>query len=285
MTDTSAPAAAAEPNEGHGPEVLYEVADHLATITLNRPHRRNAISARMLQLLTELFAKADDSPEVRVVLLTGALLGPRLGFLTMALYLGEGLAGLPVFAEGHSAWTPGTLPGVPVIFGLSAGYLVSYPFAAAFVGWLAERGWDRKPLLMLAAMLLGSLIIFAFGAGWLGHLLGYSRAFSLGVLPFLPGDVLKALLAAGLLPAGWSTPADEATLGLARALRPAAHRAARGLASDDDLELVGELAAEARNRGNTPVGSVVVLDGAIIGQGIETPPTGPSITGHAERRG
>ena len=50
VTDTPS----TEPNEGHGPEVLYEVADHVATITLNRPHRRNAISGRMLELLSEL---------------------------------------------------------------------------------------------------------------------------------------------------------------------------------------------------------------------------------------
>lgn len=171
---------------------------------------RDALLAIAFSLLTALSAQVTVhlpfvplTMQTFAVLLTGALLGPRLGFLTMALYLGEGLSGLPVFAEGHSAWTPGTLPGVPVIFGLSAGYLFSYPFAAALVGWLAERGWDRRPLTMLAAMLLGSLVIFALGAGWLGHLLGYSRAFTLGILPFLPGDVLKALLAAALLPLGW----------------------------------------------------------------------------------
>ena len=171
---------------------------------------RDALLVTAFSLLTAISAQVTIhlpfvplTMQTFVVLLTGALLGPRLGFLAMALYLGEGLAGLPVFAEGHSAWTPGTLPGIPVIFGLSAGYLFSYPFAAAFVGWLAERGWDRRPQTMLVAMLLGSLIIFALGAGWLGHLLGYTHAFALGVLPFLPGDVLKALLAAGLLPAGW----------------------------------------------------------------------------------
>ncbi len=137
------------------------------------------------------------------VLLTGALLGPRLGALTMLLYLGEGLVGLPVFAEGHSAWTPSTLIALPTILGPSAGYLFSYPFAAGLVGWLAERGWDRKPGTMLAAMLLSSIIIFIFGAVWLARFVGASHAFTVGVLPFLPGDTLKALLAAGLLPAGW----------------------------------------------------------------------------------
>ena len=139
------------------------------------------------------------------VLLAGALLGPRLGALAMLAYLAEGLAGLPVFAQAHSAWMPGTLPGVPTIVGLSAGYLWSYPFAAALVGGLAERGWDRKPATTFCAMLLGSLVVFAFGAAWLGHfpLIGASHAFPLGVLPFLPGDTVKAMLAAGLLPLGW----------------------------------------------------------------------------------
>lgn len=66
MTDTT------QDNEGHGPEVLYEVADHVATITLNRPHRRNAISVRMLELLTERFVDADGDGDVRAVILTGA---------------------------------------------------------------------------------------------------------------------------------------------------------------------------------------------------------------------
>ena len=129
------------------------------------------------------------------VLLTGALLGPRLGAAAMLLYLLEGSAGLPFFAGGAG--------GAARLAGPTGGYLLSYPFAAALVGWLAVRGWDRRPLTMLAAMLLGSLVVFALGAGWLSHFVGLSHAVTAGVLPFLPGDALKALLAAGLLPAGW----------------------------------------------------------------------------------
>jgi enoyl-CoA hydratase/carnithine racemase len=70
VTDTTSDAG--DGNEGHGPEVLYEVEDHVATITLNRPHRRNAISVRMLQQLAARFTEADADPTVRVVLLTGA---------------------------------------------------------------------------------------------------------------------------------------------------------------------------------------------------------------------
>ena len=129
------------------------------------------------------------------VLLTGALLGPRLGALSLLLYLAEGSAGLPFFAGGSS--------GAAALVGISGGYLISYPFAAALVGWLAARGWDRKPQTMLAAMLLGSVVIYALGAGYLAHFIGAAKALTLGVLPFLPGDTIKALLAAGLLPAGW----------------------------------------------------------------------------------
>lgn len=173
---------------------------------------RGAALALAFSLLTALSAQATIhlplvplTMQTFAVLLTGALLGPRLGAGALALYLAEGLCGLPVFAEGHSAWSPGTLPNVPVIFGPTAGYLLSYPFAAALVGWLAERGWDRHPPTMLAAMLLGSLVVFAGGAGWLAHFpfVGLSRAVPLGVLPFLPGDLVKAFLAAGLVPLGW----------------------------------------------------------------------------------
>jgi biotin transport system substrate-specific component len=129
------------------------------------------------------------------VLLTGALLGPRLGALAMLLYLAEGGLGLPFFAGGAA--------GPARLLGPTGGYLLSYPLAAWLTGSLAVRGWDRRPLTMLAAMLLGSLAIFAVGAAQLSHFVGVHHAFWMGVLPFLPGDALKALLAAGLLPLGW----------------------------------------------------------------------------------
>ena len=130
------------------------------------------------------------------VLLTGALLGPRLGALALLLYLAEGACGLPFFAGGTF--------GFARFAGPTGGYLAAYPLAAALVGWLAARGWDRRPLTMLAVMLLGSLVIFSLGAAWLAYFVGgASHALMLGVLPFLPGDAIKALLAAGLLPLGW----------------------------------------------------------------------------------
>lgn len=124
------------------------------------------------------------------VLLTGALLGPRLGAAALALYLAEGACGLPVFAPTGAGM-------------FTMGYLAAFPLAAALVGWLASRGWDRRPLTMLLAMALGSVVIYTLGAGWLAHFVGASHALALGVTPYLAGDVVKALLAAGLLPLGW----------------------------------------------------------------------------------
>ena len=165
---------------------------------------RDAFLALAFSLLTALSAQAviplpftpvPITGQTFAVLLTGALLGPRLGAVTLVLYLLEGGMGLPFFAHGAA--------GAARFAGPTGGYLLSYPFAAALVGGLAQRGWDRKPVTILAAMLLGSVVVFALGAGWLAHFVGASHALTAGVLPFLPGDAMKALLAAGLVPLGW----------------------------------------------------------------------------------
>ncbi len=130
------------------------------------------------------------------VLLVGAAMGSRRGALALALYLLEGGAGLPVFAGGAAGRTH--------LLGPTAGYLFSYPIAAGVVGWLAERGLDRRPHGALAAMLLSETIILAAGTLWLSAFVGgLSRAFIQGALPFLPGDLVKALLASALLPCAW----------------------------------------------------------------------------------
>jgi biotin transport system substrate-specific component len=136
------------------------------------------------------------------VLLTGALLGSRRGALAMLVYLGEGLLGLPVFAGGTSAWSP-SVAGVPVIIGPSAGYLYSYPIAAFVVGNFAERGWTRSFKKSLLAMLAGEAAIYAIGLPWLAVYVGARNAVLLGLLPFIPGDAIKMLLAAAVLPSGW----------------------------------------------------------------------------------
>jgi biotin transport system substrate-specific component len=136
-----------------------------------------------------------------VVLLAGAALGPRLGMTSQVLYLALGLAGLPVFAA-----SPVLPQGVARLFGPTGGYLMSYPFAAFVAGYFAERGFDRRYFTSVVAMTAGLCVVFAFGVTWLAfgtpHV-GLSAAIASGLVPFIPADIVKLLIAATILPAAW----------------------------------------------------------------------------------
>jgi biotin transport system substrate-specific component len=134
-----------------------------------------------------------------VVLTLGIAYGWRLAGATLLLYLAEGAIGLPVFA---GSWGEGG--GVRHLVGPTAGYLVGFVVAAAVVGYLAERGWDRNPLTAAAAMIVGNLVIYALGIAWLGSLIGTLPALQAGLLPFLLGDAIKVALGAALLPMAWT---------------------------------------------------------------------------------
>jgi biotin transport system substrate-specific component len=133
-----------------------------------------------------------------VVLLGAMALGARLACVSQLLYLAAGVAGLPVFAA--SATLP---PGALRLIGPTGGYLMAYPFAALLVGWLAERGLDRRYLTSFVAMLAGLIVVYACGAAWLGMSIGMQAALAAGVYPFVAADLLKLLAAAGVLPALW----------------------------------------------------------------------------------
>jgi biotin transport system substrate-specific component len=136
-----------------------------------------------------------------VVLLGGAALGSRLGMTSQALYILLGLAGLPVFAA-----SPILPQGIGRLLGPTGGYLMSYPIAAFVAGYLAERGFDRRYLTSVAAMAAGLAIIFTCGVLWMAfgapHI-GLATAVGAGLLPFIPADIVKILLAATVLPAAW----------------------------------------------------------------------------------
>ncbi|HEY1702505.1 MAG TPA: biotin transporter BioY [Trebonia sp.] len=131
------------------------------------------------------------------VLLTAAALGPARGIAAQLVYILAGVVGMPVFA--------GAAHGTAVVFGASGGYLVAYPLAALIVGYFARRGADRSVLRTLAVYAVASAVIYAIGTLWLCVDTGMSASAGIaaGVTPFLPGDAVKALLAAGLLPAAW----------------------------------------------------------------------------------
>jgi biotin transporter BioY len=132
------------------------------------------------------------------VLLTGALLGSRLGAAAVIAYLIEGAVGLPFFAGGGG--------GIVRFLGPTAGYLVAFPAAAFITGAFAEHGWDKRYETAVAAMAIGSALIFLGGWAWYAVLTNTPpvAAFKLAVLPFLPGDVIKIVLAAAVLPTGWA---------------------------------------------------------------------------------
>jgi biotin transport system substrate-specific component len=131
------------------------------------------------------------------VLLVGASLGSVRGAASLLLYLLIGMVGAPVYSEQRGGWE--------VFSGATGGYLVGFVLAAALVGLLAERGWDRRFATSVSAMLTGSVVVYACGLPWLHHVIGGSWEGTLeaGLYPFVPGDVVKLYLAALALPGAW----------------------------------------------------------------------------------
>ena len=147
------------------------------------------------------------------VLLIGMTYGPRLGGVTVAAYLFEGAVGLPVYAGGAA--------GIAVLFGPTGGYLLGFLIAAVVMGYLANsrgklslqsadmeieikwRGMGHSVSTTVVAMLIGNMVIYFCGAMWLASFVGWTKAVTVGVLPFLYGDALKLVIAAGLMPLAW----------------------------------------------------------------------------------
>jgi len=137
-----------------------------------------------------------------VVLLGAAALGPRLGMASQILYLALGFAGLPVFAASS------LLPqGAARLLGPTGGYLMAYPFAAFTAGWLAARGFDRRYVTAVVSMVCGLAVVFAGGILWLTIAskpsIGLSGALAVGFVPFIIPDLVKLLVAAGVMPGLW----------------------------------------------------------------------------------
>lgn len=142
------------------------------------------------------FTPVPISGQTFAVLLGAAAVGPARGVAAQLLYLALGLF-LPFYSGGESGWE--------VLSGATAGYFVGFVVASAVIGAMARRGLDRRATSTFAAFAAGSAVIYLFGAGWLVLGVGMSAgaALAAGVTPFLIGDAVKALLAAGLLPTAW----------------------------------------------------------------------------------
>jgi biotin transport system substrate-specific component len=121
------------------------------------------------------------------VIVIGALMGTRMGVVTVTAWLAEAALGLPVLAQGGA--------GLHVFFGPTAGYILSFPVIAALTGWLADRKLDSGILRSLGSMLAANAINLALGVFWLATFLGWHRAVLAGFMPFWIGGLLKAGLA------------------------------------------------------------------------------------------
>lgn len=119
------------------------------------------------------------------VLLSGLLLGGRWGLISATLYLFVGAMGMPVFYGGKG--------GLAHLIGPTGGYLFGFLFSAGIVGFISDRFHSSLPGDIIAVM-IGSLIIYAFGVPWLKMMtkISWDKAYMIGMIPFLPGDALKA---------------------------------------------------------------------------------------------
>lgn len=132
--------------------------------------------------------------QTSAVLLSGILLGSKRGAASQITYVAAGLAGIPWFSSGG---------GLQYIFSPTFGYLIGFIFAAYITGLFAELGWDRKIIGAMLAMAVGNLLIYCFGLLWLSKFIPQQQLLSVGVTPFIAGDVLKIMAAGILLPCAW----------------------------------------------------------------------------------
>lgn len=155
--------------------------------------------ALLAQLRLQLpFTPVPITGQTLGVLLVGATLGARRGFLSLALYLALGVVGFPAYAGGGHGWT--------VLTSTTGGYLLGFVAAATLTGYVAEHRWDRHFGSAIGAMLTGNVLVYVFGIpclAWKAHV-DIATALQLGLYPFIVGDLIKVYLAAAALPRAWA---------------------------------------------------------------------------------
>jgi biotin transport system substrate-specific component len=155
-----------------------------------------------MMLMSQIAIPVPPSPvpitgQTLAAVVGGAALGSARGSLAMLLWAAAGLF-LPVYSDGGS--------GLHHLTGATGGYIVGLVLAAYVVGWLAERGADRRVLVAFAAFVAGQLLVFGFGVPWLKLSTGisWSTAVHDGFAIFIVGGLIKAAVAAGVLPSAWA---------------------------------------------------------------------------------
>lgn len=165
---------------------------------------RNMVLASLTVALTTAgawlripFGPVPISLQTLFVLLSGVILGPFLGAAAMGVYLVLGLVGLPIFAAGGG---PGYL------FSPTFGFLLSFPLASFTTGWIcrsSEKSDRIRPLRKVGAFCAGTTVVYLVGIPWLalnlfliqGKTLGTGTLLMMGLIPFLPGDLVKIVVA------------------------------------------------------------------------------------------
>ncbi|MCB0413959.1 MAG: biotin transporter BioY [Bdellovibrionales bacterium] len=109
--------------------------------------------------------------------------------IVLTSYLALGFLGAPIFALGKSG----------LIFGPTFGYLLGMVFSSILIGYLSERGWGKSFIKALVANFMGSLLIFFCGLCVLSYFLPKESLFIAGLIPFLPGDLIKNVISATLV--------------------------------------------------------------------------------------
>ncbi|VVT27087.1 biotin transporter BioY [Rhizobium sp. EC-SD404] len=145
-----------------------------------------------------VFGPVDLSLQTLAIFLIAAAFGMRLAVATLVLYLAQGAMGLPVFQS-----TPEKGIGIAYMLGTTGGYLAGFVVMAAIVGWAADRGWDRNPFKFFGAIVVADVVMLAMGFAWLALLIGAEQSWQFGVVPFIVPDLIKAALAASIVPAIW----------------------------------------------------------------------------------
>lgn len=160
-----------------------------------------ATGAAFMVLMTQIAIPVPPSPvpitgQTLAVVVCGAALGSARGSLSMLSWVVLGLF-LPVYSEGGS--------GLAHLTGATGGYILGFVVAAYAVGWLAERGADRRVLIAFVTFVAGQLIVFGFGVPWLkvSADLTWASAVHNGFAIFIVGGLIKAAVAAAILPGAW----------------------------------------------------------------------------------
>lgn len=173
--------------------------------TVVRQFARAALLAALIGAVAPISIPIGPAPitlQVLFVFLAGIVLGPVWGAVSMLLYLMAGAVGAPVFA-GMSA-------GIGVLVGETGGYLLSYPIAAALIGLFVHRGPDlRDPAevslpVLVGALAAGVVVIYWLGTAYMAWVLELEivEAIMLGVVPFIPGELLKMIAAIAIVRSG-----------------------------------------------------------------------------------